>query len=508
MKAVQLALTILSPGSGGQIVLASDGRFTDDADEAVALADIAGVPISVLPIGEPIDTDVVLSSITAPREVSLDRPFTVSVAIESSLAATAQLAIYREGSLIGLSNVPLEQGLNRFSFADTVSDPGLYTYQAVARSEDDPVSENDTLLVSVRSTTQPDVLLVEGGDGSAIPDLLDAISLRYVIVESVPDLATLSSYNQLILSEVPLGDLTDGQATSIDRFVRNLGGGMLVVQGEASVRGFTTTKVEHLLPISSITPETEQEASLALVYVLDRSSSMSALVNAKAKIRILRDAVAASAVLLPGRALVGVIGFDTDHDWLIPISPVGDATTVYGMLRKLRAYGGTDLFYPLVDALDALRGVEARSKHILLISDGKTSNEPRDYPGLLSQLEETEDVTLSVIALGDDPRLGLLSSLVESGRGSLYHVSDFSRLPAVTLQVTQRLSRSRFVLEETQVGGPLVRLLADDPPPTIDGYVLTYPRATSQTLLTAGVDPLAATWRVGLGSVTVLNTDL
>jgi hypothetical protein len=38
--------------------------------------------------------------------------------------------------------------------------------------------------------------------------------------------------------------------------------------------------------------------------------------------------------------------------------------------------------------------------------------------------------------------------------------------------------------------------------------VFTYPKAPSSVLLAAGEDPIAATWHIGLGTVTVLNTDL
>jgi hypothetical protein len=45
--------------------------------------------------------------------------------------------------------------------------------------------------------------------------------------------------------------------------------------------------------------------------------------------------------------------------------------------------------------------------------------------------------------------------------------------------------------------------------PSIQGYVLTYPRPTAEVLLfSAAKDPVFARWRLGLGRVGVLNTDL
>jgi Ca-activated chloride channel family protein len=165
------------------------------------------------------------------------------------------------------------------------------------------------------------------------------------------------------------------------------------------------------------------------------------------------------------------------------------------------------MYYALVDAFDRLVEVEARSKHLVLITDGKTTNNPRDYPGFLERLESQQDVTLTSIALGESPNFALLGTLVESGRGALYHVTDYLKLPQLTMQVTQRLSRSRFVAGDVDVVGTLAESSEIAIPP-ITGYVLTYPRTTARTLLWAGEDPLFATWRVGVGASSVLNTDL
>jgi len=506
VPAIELAMSILGDSAGGQLVLASDGRFTDSAAEGIALAEVTGTPISVLPVGSSVATDVALASLTGPSDVALDRAFNLAISVSSTATGTAQLAVYRDGELLSANPVELTEGLNRFTLSDVLSEPGFTTYRAVVRSPGDPVSENDALSLAVNTSEQPDVLLVGGEPDSAVSSLLEAIGVGYTYVDEIPNLASLSTYRQIVLSEVPLGALTDSEAEAVERFVRHMGGGLLVIQGEASVRGFASTKVDDLLPVSSSAPETEEEASLALVYVLDRSSSMSELVDDKAKIRILRDAVAASAVLLPGSSLVGVIGFNTEHDWLIPISPVGNASTVYGMLRRLRAAGGTDLYYPLVDAVDSLEKTAARSKHILLITDGMTTTEPRDFPALYQNLATLEDVSVSAIALGETPNLPLLSEIVSAGGGSLYQVADFRTLPAVTLDVTQRLSRSRFILDPESIEGALAERISGVPP--LGGYVLTFPRQSSQTLLAADGDPIVSTWQTGLGTVTVLNTDL
>ncbi|MFC2079316.1 hypothetical protein ACFLSZ_04980, partial [Candidatus Bipolaricaulota bacterium] len=116
--------------------------------------------------------------------------------------------------------------------------------------------------------------------------------------------------------------------------------------------------------------------------------------------------------------------------------------------------------------------------------------------------------TLSAIAVGTTPNTTLLGALVRAGGGTLYLADDFSTLPQVSIQATQRLSRERFVTDDTEVEGRLMDALAGNPIPAVQGYVVSYPKETAETLLWGDEDPLVSTWRVGLGSITVLNTDL
>jgi hypothetical protein len=124
-------------------------------------------------------------------------------------------------------------------------------------------------------------------------------------------------------------------------------------------------------------------------------------------------------------------------------------------------------------------------KHVLLFSDGKTVDEYRDFDGLFARLEGQKEITLSAIAIGRTPNLPLLSQLVQAGHGTLYTASDFSALPKISMQATERLSRSRFTTGKIAVDGPLAEGELQPLPP-LHGYALTYPKPTAQVLLWAG----------------------
>ena len=504
--AIGLGLSILPEGAANQFVLASDGLFSDDVDTALSAAQLSGVPISVLSVGSPSNTDVTLVSMRGPSQVAVDRPFSIDIELESARAVDAALVVYRDDELLSFENVSLEEGLTRFSVEDSFDAPAAHTYQAIVKALDDPIPDNDGLSLLIAATDQPPVLVIDRLGGSAVPELVESLGLGFTHSRSVPPLEVLSSYRQVILTGLSFATLTVGELDAIGSFVRNLGGGLLVIEGEEEVRAMSEGGIEEFLPVSYTLPEKSREAQLALVYVLDRSSSMRSRVRGVEKIEILKEAAAASAALLDATTLIGIIAFNLEHAWTVPVAPV-ESAAIYDALRELEAIGGTDVYYPIVEALDRLEETEVAAKHILLISDGKTIDEPRNYAGLIRRLQKSDDVTLSAIGVGQTMNVALLSALVEAGGGTLYRADDFSLLPQISIQATQRISRRRFIDGPVEVAGRLREQLGTDVPP-LGGYVLTYPKPTADTSLWGGEDPVVSTWRLGLGAVTVLNTDL
>jgi len=505
--AVDLGLSIVPEGQSNQFVLVSDGRFSDLVEHALSLVQLSGIPISVVPVGKNVPADVSLSAISAPAVVQLGRPFSIDLQIAAQQDGIVRLVVYRDDDIVTVQDLHLNAGTTDISVTDEIGQLGSSVYQAIVKRSDDPISTNDDLSVLVSSTEMPRVLLVDRVEASYVPTLLDSLGVSYTAASAIPPLEILGDYRQLILTGGKLENYTLTEIETIGHFARQLGGGVLLVNGEHEVRGFSRGGIEELLPVTFEIPEKTEEASLAIVYLLDRSASMKARVDGVEKIDVLKEAAVASINLLDEEALVGIIAFDRIYDWVLPIAPI-DFSAIIAALHPMDAIGGTDIYFPLVDALDHLDQVEARSKHILLISDGKAGDDVRDYPGLAKRLNLSSDTTLSAIAVGSAPNTTLLGALVTAGGGTLYLADDFSTLPQVSIRATQRLSRERFMTDGTEVEGRLLDALAPDSVPPLQGYVVSYPKETSETLLWGGEDPLVSTWRVGLGSITVLNTDL
>ena len=504
--AVDLALADVRHGEDTQLILVSDGRITTGFDEAVTSAKQAGIAISVLPIGREIQADLRMTGLDVPPLMKLNRPFTITASIASQQDTTGTLAVYRGSDLLSAGDVAINSGANKFTLTDSLTAEGAYTYHVSIRGADDPIPENDTLTATVRTTTLPDLLVIDPAQDAPMLTLLQAAGVPYVRETSLPPLAEMAAYHEIILANANLADIPRQAISDLQSFVSDLGGGLVIIEGENAVRGYAGGGIEDLLPVSYTVPQKGRTASIAIVFLLDRSASMRSHADRTTKIDILKEAVAASVNLLDKDALVGVLAFNRDYQWLVPIQPVGDGSTIYKPLRTLEATGGTDIYYPIVAALDALDPVPARTKHVILFSDGKTVDEYRDYASLFSRLQGG-DITLSGIAIGTTPNIPLLTSLIQAGHGPMYSASDVRNLPQITIEATQRLSRSRFVAGDVAVTGTLAvgRLSTL---PAISGHLLTYARPSAEVLLWAGEDPLFARWRIGSGQVAVLNTDL
>ncbi|MDD5264179.1 MAG: VWA domain-containing protein [Candidatus Bipolaricaulis sp.] len=505
--AVRLALAALPPGDANQLVLASDGRVTEGLLDAVSAARAAKVPISTLPLGRPATADASVSRLDVPVRAQRARPFEIVVGITSMSAGVGALLLYRDGELVSSAPVSLEGGLSRFRIADTVAEGGVHAYRVAIKRPDDPIPQNDSLSAFAEVETPPPLLVVSPRLPAPLAAALTGMGKPHALSPVVPPLATLSRYREILVTGFPLSGLSSDDIGALRSFVVDLGGGLLVAEGEEELRGVAGGGMEGLLPVSYTLPQRADQASLAVVYLLDRSASMLGHAEGAVKIDVVREAAAASVGLLDPQALAGIIAFDREFRWLRPVAPVLDGREIFESLRALEASGGTDIYYPTVAALDALEQVSARIKHILLLSDGKTVNEARDWNGLFARLEGQSEIRLSAIAVGPQPNLALLDRLAKAGRGALYAATDVSLLPRVSMEATQRLSENRFVTDETPVSGPL----ADGdlaPMPPLQGYALTYARPTAEVLLSAGSDPILARWRLGLGRVGALNTDL
>src|SRR5207244_12659049 len=97
------------------------------------------------------------------------------------------------------------------------------------------------------------------------------------------DLAGLQKYDGIVLSNVSSLKLTRTQMTHIRDYVRDGGGGLLMVGGEESfgLGGYYRTPIEEALPVRMEVKQNVELQSLAFVLSIDRSGSMAMATDEK-----------------------------------------------------------------------------------------------------------------------------------------------------------------------------------------------------------------------------------
>lgn len=506
---VEASVSMIS--AGGEIVLLSDGAMTTGLLEGIAMARRAGITISTLAMPTTEGLDAAVVRLDLPEEIDVGRRFLVTASIDSDADADAVVSFYRDGHLLEAANVELSIGRNEVAVVDELLAPGTVVYRVIVKAEDDRIAGNDALSAFVWTNDRPSLLLIHSEPNDALEVLLEASGRAYVRAERVPEVAELAGYHQVILSGIALTTLGPSEVARLEAYVRDGGGSLLVVQGPSELRGTPPMELEELLPVSYSIPEQAQEADLLVIFVLDRSGSMRNFAAGGMKIDLLKQATVAAVNLLPDEALIGVVAFDVDFDWIVPLQRVENRDAFFSGLQSMQAGGGTDIFYPLSSALSQAAAADARVRHILLFTDGHTAEGIHDYDELVDRFASQSDVQVSVVAIGSNPNLNFLDRFVEAGGGVLYEATDYGELPEISMRAIRRFSQSRFVQEQGAVSGALATGDLGEIPP-VDGHSVTYEKPFSEVLLWVDTatrrDPLFVRWRNGRGSVGVLNTDL
>ncbi|MGV8839353.1 MAG: vWA domain-containing protein [Bauldia sp.] len=174
----------------------------------------------------------------------------------------------------------------------------------------------------------------------------------------------------------------------------------------------------------------EDPSSVAVVYVLDRSGSMSASADGRGlitRLDVAKSATVGAAMLLNSRGRVGIVMFSEAPYILVPIQNRLDVSALEAALRPVVPGGGTNLYPAIEQAVWMLSGVEAPVRHVVIMTDGISAG--ADFATLLGAARAA-GITVSTIGIGvgaDDRRLADIADL---GGGRFHAVPDIAALPA------------------------------------------------------------------------------
>ena len=281
---------------------------------------------------------------------------------------------------------------------------------------------------------------------------------------------------------------------TIEKYVRDLGGGLLVIGGSQSygAGGYFRTPLERILPVDMRPPARLEMPHVALLFVLDKSGSMGAGPEGSTKLDLAKAAAIAAADIMNPTDQVGILAFDAAWDWALPFRQVGKGEWISERLSSLQSDGGTDLYKAMLEAHRGIAAKQAAIKHVIVLSDGLTDK--ADFHSLVAKMAR-DGITVSTVSVGNDADVQLMADIAKDGKGRGYVALDPETIPQIF--TTETLLISRDLLIEKPVtpsivtpSGPL-KGLPQNNLPALRGYVLTYPKPRTELLMRADTGPIA-----------------
>ncbi len=552
--ALRYASALVPPDAAGRLIVFSDGNATG-GDALAAGREIAragrttggpgaggGVSVDVVPLEYRVENEVVVEQVDAPPRAAGESVVLVRVVLRSTGPATGTLRVFREGEPVDADpdspgtgrRVTLSAGRQVELIEARLGPERLHRFEAVFEPDApegqarpvDTVLANNTGRAFTVTPGKGAVLLVDGVSEAAPGSVgltlarsleQSGIDVTTVGTAGVPGgLLELQSYDLVILQNVPAEAIPDAAQEQLVAYVRDLGGGLLMLGGPDAfgAGGWRGSIVEPILPVELDIPEKLIVPEAAIVFVLDNSGSMNRTVlgSARSQQDIANESAARAVATLDPRDLVGVIAFNSSPAVIEPLGPNDNPDRTAAKVRAIASGGGTSIGPAVRIARDQLREADAKLKHVIVLTDGM-SDDAEALPQLAQAMRTEDGIFVTTIAVGDQADANTLREMARVGEGSFFNVVNPNVLPRVFLKAV-RVVRSPLVREVPfdvvmlPTGSPLVAGIAQ--PPRLEGLVLTQARpepSITYAMATPEAEPVLAHWAVELGQVGAFTSD-
>lgn len=546
-EALQLARAMIPQDAAGRILLFSDGVSTQGDTLAAAKAlsgNSPGVPIDVVPIEYDVKDEVIVEAVDAPPNAPSESTVTVRVTIHATSESSGLLRLFdgekpldiggeaSGGRALRLSLLP---GRRVQSVQVKLDNARVHRFRAVYepdmrqagdganRASGDTLAENNVAEGFTITPGTGSVLILDGNArGSASKSLLAAtlrskgIDVRAENPADLPgDLVGLQAYDLVILENVSAESIGEEAQKRLVAYVRDLGGGLIMVGGPDSfgAGGWKGTAIDPILPVRLDLPDRVVTRQVATIFVIDVSGSMGwpALGSTRSKQEIANESAALAITRMEKTDLIGIIAFNQRPMTILPLGPNSDPQRSAARAREMYADGGTNMGPALDEALRQLRASDAKIKHILVLSDGRSQGR-NTLPDKVDAIKAA-GIRLSTIGVGDDADDAMMELMAKRGDGVYYKVLNADRLPSAFLSAV-RVVRSPAIRETPfqpivlPSGSPAMTGIST--PPVLKGLVITQPRPelnVVNAIASPDGEPVLAHWNYELGRVAAFTSD-
>lgn len=506
--ALQQALRAIPEGTGGAVTLISDGRATDARwQRAVQELTERGLPLHVVAL-DAADADARPVGITPLDDLRVGHVGRVRVAVAAA-QAQLQVTLKVDGEAVGQ---PANVACTGVATVDLPFEPrksGFVDLQVeVGRTDAADGDVSDNVLTRTVAVQEPLLVLYLGGRvQQARPHLEQLLGDGFELREPSGDAIDLSDVDLTLLDDRAAAEVPVAWQQAIADAVRQRGMGLFVSGGRSAFGpgGYHDTVIETISPVEYVQKEEKKDPSTTLAVVIDTSGSMvgnrMTLAKEVARLAIRR--------LLP-HDKVGIVEFYGTKQWAAPIQSAANSIDLQRAINRLGASGGTVLFPAIEECYYALKNVQTRYKHVLVVTDAGVETGP--YENLLRKMAD-EGIATSTVLVGPGRHSEFLVELADWGGGRYYHSPDRFNLPELLLK-----KPSTSMLPPYRPGNYAVETRGGrgwwgdvDPKqiPPVQTLVETSPRAGADVLMSVQGSgrPVLASWQYGLGRVTAMTTE-
>jgi len=523
-NAIQFALARMAKNRASRLLVLSDGFSTEPLTNLGVRLVQQQVPLDFRLAQESGAHDFRVEKIDLPAKVQVAEPFLIELRIAGDTDADVPYAIVRDGEVLARNKVAVKNGRGIVRFTDRVSAPGSHKYVARISPVEDAHPGNNAAENWIEVAGGPRILLVSGYGDDPLVNVLRAQGFDVEIVTELTTLnaGRLSGAKAVILNNVPAFRLPNEFLQSLDFYVRNQGGGLLMAGGKFSfgAGGYFGSTIESLLPVSMELRQEHRKLALAMAIVMDRSGSMAAAAgNGVTKMDLADEGAARAVELLGAQDAVAVFAVDTQPHKVVPLTIVGgNQSAISSNIRRVTSSGGGIYVYTgLKAAMDELRTAQGGQRHIVLFADANdATQEGGDYKTLVDSIVK-EGVTISVIGLGGEHDSGadLLRLVADEGKGRIFFNANPAELPGVFAQETVAVARSAFLEQPVKLKSTAGWMEIAARPlkwlDGVDGYNLSYlkPEATAAAFsMDEYASPLISYWQRGTGRTAAVSFPL
>jgi Ca-activated chloride channel homolog len=541
-QALAMAAFGFAPNHVKRLVLLTDGNATDgDLWRALPSLQAQGVRIFALPAAAAVDNDAWIEAVNLPEGARQQEPATVRVRVFSRVQSQAVITMTLNGESLAQQKATLAPGENELIFNAQFKLQGANTIAVKVAADGDQVAENNTLTQTLWVGPRPKILYVESSPDSArhLRAALRKQGIDVTVAGMSGFAAKLAGQDAVILSDISAEKLDAVSAQRLEAFVRE-GGGLVFAAGENTYgkEGFTNSKMERLLPVKFEGQRKRKE--LDLVLLIDRSFSMRGQ-----KLEFAKSAALSTLDLLDQHHRLAVIAFDSRPHEVVPLAEVGSKRRAEDLIGSMSASGQTNLYNALWHAYRLLQNSRAKTKHMILLSDGNSappgklaaatssseamalirkerglppeqdsddSLAPGGADELTAQLTQA-NITLSTVAIGDNPNLELMAHLARGANGKSHVAKSEAEIPALFVTEAKRLLGESIIEEPFR---PVVKLKTEAlagvnfaKGPELKGFVLSRPKHFAEVVLEAkDHQPLLVQSHYGLGKSIAFLSDI